>query len=149
MRHKISRRKLNRTSAHRKSLLINLSAALLKNEIIKTTLPKAKELRPYVEKVITICKVDSLQNRRRLISLFNDLTLVNKLFSDLAPRVVSRNGGYVRIMHCGFRVGDKAPMALVELVDRVDADEVSSNKDSSTKVTTKKKSSVSSKKKVG
>ena len=119
MKHKIKGRKLNRTSSHRKSLLINLASALVRNEIIKTTLPKAKELRPFVEKLLTISKIDNLSNRRKLISVIKDKDLIKKLFSDIGPRVKDRNGGYTRIMHYGFRSGDKAPMAIIELVDRV------------------------------
>jgi large subunit ribosomal protein L17 len=118
MKHGIKGRKLNRTSAHRKSLFSNLSNALLKNELIKTTLPKAKDLRPIVEKIITLAKVDNLANRRRALAILKNEELVNKLFSDIAVRVKSRNGGYTRIMKYGFRTGDKAPMAIIELVDR-------------------------------
>ena len=124
MKHGIKGRKLNRTSAHRKSLFMNLSNALLKNELIKTTLPKAKDLRPFVEKIITLAKVDNLTNRRRALSILRNEELVNKLFSDIAVRVKSRNGGYTRIMKFGFRTGDKAPMAIVELVDRVSVERV-------------------------
>jgi len=119
MKHGIKGRKLNRTSAHRGALLSNLAQALLKHETIKTTLPKAKDLRPYVEKIITIAKKDSLFNRRRIMAIFGgNQELVNKLFSDIGVRVTSRNGGYTRIMHFGFRTGDKAPMAVIELVDK-------------------------------
>lgn len=118
MRHKIQGRKLNRTSSHRRALLINLTTALLKHELIKTTLPKAKELRSFAEKVMTVSKVDNLPNRRKLLSILRDGEIVNKLLSDIGPRIKNRNGGYIRIMHYGFRVGDKAPMALIELVDR-------------------------------
>ncbi|MES2677008.1 MAG: 50S ribosomal protein L17 [Pseudomonadota bacterium] len=118
MKHGIKGRKLNRTSAHRKSLFMNLSNALLQHELIKTTLPKAKDLRPFVEKIITLAKTDSLANRRRALAILRDETLVTKLFSDIAPRVKNRNGGYTRILKFGFRTGDKAPMAIVELVDR-------------------------------
>jgi large subunit ribosomal protein L17 len=97
---------------------MNLSNALLKNELIKTTLPKAKDLRPFVEKIITIAKSDTLANRRQVLAILRDETVVNKLFSDIAARVKNRNGGYTRIMKFGFRTGDKAPMAIVELVDR-------------------------------
>lgn len=119
MRHKLKGRKLNRTSSHRKALLINLTSALLKHELIKTTLPKAKELRPFVEKIMTIAKTDNLSNRRRVLSVVKDKELVSKLFSDIATRIKDRKGGYTRIMHYGFRAGDKAPMAIIELVDRV------------------------------
>lgn len=118
MKHGIKGRKLNRTSSHRKALFSNLSNALLKHEMIKTTLPKAKDLRPFIEKIITTAKIDSLANRRRVLAILKDEELVNKLFSDIAKRVEKRNGGYVRIMKFGFRTGDKAPMAVVELVDR-------------------------------
>jgi len=129
MRHKLKGRKLNRTSSHRKALLMNLSIALLKHELIKTTLPKAKELRPFVEKLMTIAKTDNLANRRRLLSILNnDKETVNKLFSDIVPRIKTRNGGYTRIMHCGFRAGDKAPMAVIELVDRNDSENTESKK---------------------
>lgn len=119
MKHGIKGRKLNRNSAHRKALLRNLSIALLQNEMIKTTLPKAKELRPFVEKVITLAKKDNLSNRRLAISILGNQDIADKLFKDIGPRIAARNGGYTRIMKFGFRVGDKAPMALIELVDRV------------------------------
>lgn len=118
MRHKIKGRKLNRTSSHRKALLINLACALLKHGLIKTTLPKAKELRPFVEKIMTTSKIDSLANRRMVYSVIKDKELVAKLFSTISLSIKDRNGGYTRIMHYGFRTGDKAPMALIELVDR-------------------------------
>lgn len=121
MRHGMSGRKLNRTSSHRKALLMNLANSLLKNEQIKTTLPKAKELRPYVEKLITLGKKGDLSNRKIAISALHDLKIVNKIFSDLSKRYANRNGGYTRIMKFGFRSGDAAPMAIIELVDRVDA----------------------------
>lgn len=121
MRHAMSGRKLNRTSSHRKALLMNLANSLLKNEQIKTTLPKAKELRPYVEKLITLGKKGDLSNRKIAISALHDLEIVNKIFSDLSKRYANRNGGYTRIMKFGFRSGDAAPMAIIELVDRVDA----------------------------
>ena len=118
MRHKLKGRKLNRTSSHRKALFMNLSNSLLDKELIKTTLPKAKELRPIIEKIITLSKVDSLTNRRKVLSVIRDKELVNKLFSDIGSRVRNRNGGYTRIMKFGFRTGDKAPMAIIELVDK-------------------------------
>jgi large subunit ribosomal protein L17 len=120
MKHQIKGRKLNRNSAHRKALMRNLSIALISNERIKTTLPKAKELRPFVEKILTIAKKDNLANRRLLISLLGNTDIADKLFKDIAPRILKRNGGYTRIMKNGFRVGDKAPMAVMELVDRVE-----------------------------
>lgn len=118
MKHRITGRKLNRNSAHRKALLRNLSIALLQYETIKTTLPKAKELRPFVEKLITLSKVDNLSNRRLAISILANEEIVAKLFSDIGPRVLSRGGGYTRILKYGFRAGDKAPMALMQLVDQ-------------------------------
>lgn len=118
MKHGIKGRKLSRTSSHRKALFINLASALIKNELIKTTLPKAKDLRPIVEKLITISKVDSLANRRSVLSVLKNQELVNKLFSDIADRVKDRNGGYTRIIKFGFRAGDKADMAIIELVDK-------------------------------
>lgn len=112
-------RKLNRNTAHRKALLRNLALAFLQHEFIKTTLPKAKEVRPFVEKIITLTKVDTLTNRRRIASLLANQEIVDRLFKSVGPRVASRNGGYIRILKCGFRTGDKAPMAIVEMVDRV------------------------------
>jgi large subunit ribosomal protein L17 len=119
MKHGIKGRKLNRTSTHRKALFINLSRALIEHEQIKTTLPKAKDLRPFIEKIITLGKKDSLANRRQVLSLIKCKELTQKLFSDIAPRFAKRNGGYTRIMKFGFRTGDKAPMAIIELVERV------------------------------
>ena len=123
MKHRLKGRKLSRNSAHRKALLRNLSIALLTNERIKTTLPKAKELRPEVEKIITLAKKDSLANRRLAISILGNQSIVEKLFKEIGPRVLNRNGGYTRILKFGFRVGDKAPMALMELVDRVEVEQ--------------------------
>ena len=120
MRHRLAHRKLNRTSSHRAALLRNLSNALLKHETIKTTLPKAKELRKVVEPLITLGKKPSLTNRRLAFDRLRDRDMVIKLFDDLGPRFQARPGGYVRILKFGFRQGDNAPMALVELVDRVD-----------------------------
>ena len=128
MRHGMSGRKLNRTSSHRKALLMNLANSLIKHEQIKTTLPKAKELRPYVEKLITLGKKGELSNRKQGISPVHDLECVNKLFSDIAKRYENRNGGYIRIVKFGFRNGDAAPMAIIELVDRVDAISEENNK---------------------
>jgi large subunit ribosomal protein L17 len=118
MRHRQSNRKLNRTTSHRLALLRNLSNALLKHEVIKTTLPKAKELRRVVEPLITLGKTPSLSNRRLAFDRLRDRDMVVKLFDDLGPRFMQRPGGYVRILKFGFRQGDNAPMALVELVDR-------------------------------
>lgn len=118
MRHRYGNRKLNRTSSHRLALLRNLSNALLRHEVIVTTLPKAKELRRVVEPMITLGKKPSLANRRLAFNRLRDRENVVKLFNDLGPRYMSRPGGYVRILKYGFRKGDNAPMALVELVDR-------------------------------
>ncbi|HNA80947.1 MAG TPA: 50S ribosomal protein L17 [Thiobacillaceae bacterium] len=118
MRHRLSNRKLNRTSSHRAALLRNLSIALLTHEAIKTTLPKAKELRRVVEPLITLGKKPTLANRRLAFDRLRDRDLVSKLFNDLGPRFMARPGGYVRILKFGFRQGDNAPMAYVELVDR-------------------------------
>ena len=117
MKHKIKGRKLNRNSSHRKALLRNLSIALIEKERIKTTVPKAKELRPFVEKIVTIAKVDSLANRKLVISILGNVDITAKLFKIISPRVLNRNGGYTRIIKNGFRVGDKAPMAIIEFVD--------------------------------
>jgi len=118
MRHCKSGRKLNRDSAHRVALFRNLANALFKNEIIKTTLPKAKELRRFAEPLVTISKNDSVAKRRLIFSRLRDASSVGKLFKELAPRYKERPGGYIRILKCGFRNGDAAPMAYVELVDR-------------------------------
>ena len=118
MRHKVSKRKLNRTSSHRKALLANMAVALIKHEQIKTTLPKAKELAPYVEKLITLGKKGDLTARRRLYSIIPEKNWGAKVFDILAERYKERKGGYTRIMKAGFRYGDSAPMAVIELVDR-------------------------------
>lgn len=118
MRHNMSGRKLNRTSAHRKALFMNLANALIKHEQIQTTLPKAKELRPYVEKLITLGKRGDLHARRQAISTLQDKAVVEKLFSAIAERYKERSGGYTRVLKAGFRYGDNAPLAIIELVDR-------------------------------
>jgi large subunit ribosomal protein L17 len=118
MRHQNSGRKLNRTSAHRKALFKNLSVALFREELIKTTLPKAKELRRFAEPLITLAKTDGVANRRLAFARLRDKEMVGKLFVELGPRYRARPGGYLRILKCGFRAGDNAPMAYVELVDR-------------------------------
>ncbi len=118
MRHGMSGRKLNRTSSHRRALFANMAAALIKHEQIKTTLPKAKDLRPVVEKLITLGKDGGLANRRRAHAMLRDDVIVAKLFSTLAERYTSRQGGYTRVLKAGFRYGDAAPMAVIELVDR-------------------------------
>ena len=118
MRHRNSGRKLGKTASHRTAMFANMAAALIKHEQIKTTLPKAKELRRHAEPLITLAKVDSVANRRLAFARLNSKEAVGKLFSNLGPRYNTRPGGYVRILKCGFRTGDKAPMAYVELVDR-------------------------------
>ena len=119
MRHGLSGRKLNRTSEHRKAMLNNMAAALLKHEQVKTTLPKAKELRPFMDKLITLGKRGSLHARRQALAVLgNDAKLAQKLFGPVAERYKARPGGYTRIMKAGFRYGDCAPMAIIELVDR-------------------------------
>ena len=120
MRHGNSNRKLNRTSSHRAAMFRNMTVSLLNHEIIKTTLPKAKELRKFVEPLITLSKTATLANRRLAFDRTRDRDIVGKLFGELGPRYITRNGGYLRILKCGFRNGDNAPMALVELVDRPD-----------------------------
>jgi large subunit ribosomal protein L17 len=118
MRHHHGLRKLNRTSSHRLAMLRNMMVSLLRHEAIKTTLPKAKELRRVVEPMLTLGKTDTLANKRLAFSRLRDREIVGKLFSDLGPRYATRNGGYLRILKMGFRVGDNAPMAFVELLDR-------------------------------
>ena len=118
MRHRNGLRKLNRTSSHRLAMLRNLTVSLLKHEAIKTTLPKAKELRRVVEPMITLGKTPTLSNKRMAFDRLRDRDMVVKLFGELGPRYAQRPGGYLRILKCGFRVGDNAPMAFVELVDR-------------------------------
>jgi large subunit ribosomal protein L17 len=118
MRHRKSGRHLSRTSSHRQAMFRNMSASLLRHELIRTTVPKAKELRRVVEPLITLAKTDSVAKRRLAFSRLRDREMVGKLFAELGPRYQERPGGYVRILKCGFRAGDRAPMALVELVDR-------------------------------
>ena len=120
MRHQKAGRKFSRTSAHRDAMFTNMSASLIKHGLIKTTLPKAKELRRVAEPLITLGKVDSVANRRLAFSRLRDKEAVGTLFTTLGPRYASRPGGYLRILKCGFRAGDNAPMAYVELVDRPD-----------------------------
>ena len=122
MRHRNGLRKLNRTSSHRQAMFRNMANSLLRHEVIKTTLPKAKDLRPVVEKLVTLGKRGDLHARRQAIAQIKDVELVGKLFAVLGPRYKERNGGYLRIMKAGFRFGDNAPMAIIEFVDRdVDA----------------------------
>jgi large subunit ribosomal protein L17 len=118
MRHRHGLRKLNRTSSHREAMLRNMCNSLLRHEAIKTTLPKAKELRRVVEPIITLGKKPSLANRRLAFDRLRDREMVVKIFNELGPRYANRNGGYLRILKFGFRVGDNAPMALIELMDR-------------------------------
>ncbi|MGC8120943.1 50S ribosomal protein L17 [Marinobacter sp. VGCF2001] len=127
MRHRKSGRKFNRTSAHRKAMFRNMAASLVEHELIKTTLPKAKELRRVAEPLITLAKNDSVANRRLAFSRLRNDAVVAKLFDELGPRYSERPGGYLRILKCGFRAGDNAPMAFVELVGRpldIEAEEV-------------------------
>lgn len=121
MRHQKAGRKFNRTSAHREAMFRNMAASLIKSELIKTTLPKAKELRRVAEPLITMGKVDSVANRRLAFARLRDKEAVGTLFTTLGPRYQARPGGYLRILKCGFRAGDNAPMAYVELVDRPQA----------------------------
>lgn len=122
MRHRKSGRKFNRTSAHRGAMFRNMAASLFEHELIKTTLPKAKELRRVAEPLITLAKSDSIANRRLAFNRLRSKAVVGKLFAELGPRYQQRPGGYLRILKCGFRSGDNAPMAYVELVDRPEAD---------------------------
>ena len=118
MRHKYSGRKLNRTSSHRSAMFKNMMASLIEHEEIKTTVPKAKELRGFVERLITISKVDTVAKRRIVFSRIRSKEAVAKLFNDLGPRFQKRPGGYLRVLKCGYRAGDKAQMAIVQLVDK-------------------------------
>ena len=118
MRHQLSGRQLGRNSSHRKAMFRNMVVSLVEHELIKTTLPKAKELRRFAEPLITLAKIDSVANRRLAFARLNSKEAVGKLFSELGPRYNTRPGGYLRVLKCGFRAGDKAPMAYVELVGR-------------------------------
>jgi large subunit ribosomal protein L17 len=118
MRHGVAHRKLGRTSSHREAMFANMAASLIKHEQITTTLPKAKELRPFVEKLVTLAKRGDLHARRQAISQVRDVDQVGKLFATLGPRYAERNGGYIRVLKAGFRYGDNAPMAVIEFVDR-------------------------------
>ena len=124
MRHMNSGRQLSRTSSHRKAMFKNMAASLIKHELIRTTVPKAKELRRVAEPLITLAKADSVANRRLAFARLRDKVAVGKLFVELGPRYATRPGGYLRILKCGFRAGDNAPMAYVELVDRPDVSAV-------------------------
>src|SRR6187200_1534031 len=121
MRHGNTNRKLNRTASHRKAMFANMSAALIKHEQIVTTVPKAKELRPIVEKLVTLGKRGDLHARRQAISKIRDVAMVKKLFDVLGPRYKERNGGYTRVLKAGYRYGDNAPVAVIEFVDRDEA----------------------------
>lgn len=123
MRHHLSGRQLSRNSSHRKAMLRNMASSLFRHEVIKTTLPKAKELRRVAEPLITRAKTDSLANRRLVFNRIRDRDMVGKLFAELGPRYKERAGGYLRILKCGFRRGDNAPMAIVELIDRPETGE--------------------------
>ena len=123
MRHRQSGRQLNRNSSHRKAMFRNMAASLFEHEVIRTTVPKAKELRRVVEPLITRAKSDSVANRRIVFDRIRNRDMVSKLFTELGPRYETRPGGYLRILKCGFRTGDNAPMAIVELVDRPEAAE--------------------------
>ena len=118
MRHRNAGRSFSRTSSHRKAMFANMCCSLIEHELIKTTLPKAKELRRYIEPLITVGKSDSVASRRHVFDILRSKTAVGKLFTTLGPRYVERPGGYLRVLKCGYRAGDNAPMAIVELVDR-------------------------------
>jgi large subunit ribosomal protein L17 len=118
MRHGVAHRKLGRTTAHRTAMFANMAASLIKHEQIVTTLPKAKELRPFVEKLVTLAKKGDLHARRLAISRVRDVTQVGKLFGTIGPRYKGRNGGYIRVLKAGYRYGDNAPLAVIEFVDR-------------------------------
>ena len=124
MRHRKSGRQLNRNSSHRKAMFRNMAVSMFDHELIKTTLPKAKELRRVVEPLVTLAKEDSVASRRLAFSRLRDDAVVAKLFSEIGPRYKERSGGYLRILKCGYRPGDKAPMAYVEMVDRPEVEEV-------------------------
>ncbi|MFO2977897.1 50S ribosomal protein L17 [Legionella pneumophila serogroup 3] len=118
MRHRNSGRNFSRTSSHRKAMFSNMCCSLIEHELIRTTLPKAKDLRRYIEPLITVSKSDSVASRRRAFNILRSKSAVGKLFTDLGPRFAKRPGGYIRIIKCGYRDGDNAPMAIVELMDR-------------------------------
>jgi large subunit ribosomal protein L17 len=118
MRHRNSGRSFSRTSSHRKAMFSNMCCSLIEHELIKTTLPKAKDLRRYIEPLITVSKADSVASRRRAFDILRSKSAVGKLFSDLGPRFAKRPGGYIRIIKCGYREGDNAPMAIIQLLDR-------------------------------
>ena len=123
MRHRYAGKNFSRTSSHRKAMFKNMAVSVMRHELIKTTLAKAKELRRVVEPLITLAKKDSVANRRLAFARLRDRQIVTKLFNELGPRYVNRPGGYLRVLKCGFRSGDNAPMAVVELVDRPEVEE--------------------------
>lgn len=123
MRHRKSGRQLNRNSSHRQAMFRNMASSLVRHEVIKTTVPKAKELRRVIEPLITLAKEDSVANRRLAFARTRDKEVVGKLFNEIGPRYAERPGGYTRILKCGFRAGDNAPMAYIELVDRPEVEE--------------------------
>jgi len=127
MRHRKSGKRLNRNSSHRKAMFQNMAVSLMQHEVIKTTLPKAKELRRVVEPLITLSKADNVARRRLAFARLRDREVVTKLFNELGPRYKERPGGYMRILKCGFRTGDKAPMAIVELVDRPTSEQLAAD----------------------
>jgi len=127
MRHRKSGKKLNRNSSHRQAMFRNMAVSLIEHEVIKTTLVKAKELRRFAEPLITLSKEDSVANRRLVFDRTRSKATVGKLFSDIGPRSINRQGGYTRILKCGFRKGDAAPMAFIELVDRVEFEDEDSS----------------------
>ena len=129
MRHRTAGRQLNRNSSHRKAMFRNMAISLVEHELIKTTLPKAKELRRYAEPLITLAKSDSVANRRLAMSRTGSKEAVGKLFTELGPRYKTRPGGYIRILKCGFRAGDASPMAYVELVDRPRSEDAADSED--------------------
>ncbi len=131
MRHRKSGRQLNRNSSHRQAMFRNMASSLVRHEVIKTTLPKAKELRRVVEPLITLAKTDSVANRRLAFARTRDQVVVGKLFNELGPRYQERPGGYTRILKCGFRAGDNAPMAFIELVGRPTGEEVADEAEAS------------------
>ncbi|MEQ8288971.1 MAG: 50S ribosomal protein L17 [Gammaproteobacteria bacterium] len=134
MRHRQSGRKLNRNSSHRNAMFRNMAVSLMEHEVIKTTLPKAKELRRVAEPLITMAKADSVAKRRLAFSRLRNRDIVTKLFDELGPRYKDRPGGYLRILKCGVRTGDKAPMAIVELVDRPDVESTEMQEDTAEQV---------------
>ena len=146
MRHGKSHRKLNRTSSHRKAMFKNMASSLLKHEIIRTTLPKAKELRKITEPLITLGKVSNVHNQRIAFGRLRDKEIVSKLFEEIGPRYNLRNGGYTRILKCGFRKGDNAPMAYIELVDRPEKNQEQIDKPIEAKPAAKKEAKPAAKK---